>query len=170
MSKFNPAQWPHESWDKNPDYKRPPEWDKKPVPKVITINDVFPMLDRLSIGWSPLLNDLKKITATKPAYPPYDLISPEEDVNLLKVAVAGFSKDEISVEVQESVITITGKKKDKAEGEIIYQGIAARDFELKLAIAEYWNVTNAALDNGMLTVTFERELPEEKKPKTIEIN
>ena len=171
MSKYtNPGQWPHEPWDKNPDYKRHPEWDKKPIPKVITINDVFPMLDRLSIGWSPLLQTLKEVTATMPAYPPYDIVELEEGVNALNVAVAGFSKEDITVTVQDAVLTILGKKKDKPKGEVVYQGIATRDFSLKLAIAEYWEVTDASVADGMLVVTFTKELPEEKKPRVIEIN
>jgi molecular chaperone IbpA len=52
----------------------------------------------------------------------------------------------------------------------VYQGIATRDFKLELAIAEYWEVTNALLENGMLTVQFNKELPEEKRPKVIDIN
>lgn len=164
------GDWPHEPWDKNPDYRKHPEWDKKPVPKVITINDVFPMLDRLSIGWSPLLQTLKEVTANKPAYPPYDIVSLEDGTNLLNVAVAGFAKKEITVTVQDSVLTIEGKKEEKQRGDIVYQGIATRDFKLELAIAEYWEVTNALLESGMLTIQFNKNLPDEKKPKVIKIN
>jgi molecular chaperone IbpA len=169
MSKINYDQWPHEPWDKNPDYRKHPDWNPKPVPKVITINDVFPMLDRLSIGWSPLLQTLKEVTANKPSYPPYDIVEVEEGVNALNVAVAGFSKEDNTVTVQDAVLTISGKKKGKQKGEVVYQGIATRDFTLKLAIAEYWEVTNATVKDGMLIITFKKELPEEKKPKIIDI-
>jgi len=139
-------------------------------PKVVTIHDLFPRLDRLSIGWSPILDQLKEITSTKPTYPPYDIVSLKDDVNLLNVAVAGFTKDEITVTVQDSVLTIEGRQNDKQKGEVVYQGIATRDFKLSLAVAEYWEVTKANLENGMLTIQFKKELPEEKKPKVIEIN
>jgi molecular chaperone IbpA len=86
------------------------------------------------------------------------------------VAVAGFTRDEITVTVQESVLTIEGRQSDKQRGEVVYQGIATRDFKLNLAVAEFWEVTDAKLENGMLTVQFNRELPEEKKPKVIDIN
>jgi molecular chaperone IbpA len=92
------------------------------------------------------------------------------DVNLLNVAVAGFTKDELTVTLQESVLTIEGCKSDKQRGEVLYQGIATRDFKLKLAVAEFWEITNTRLENGMLTIQFNRELPEEKKPKVIDIN
>ena len=152
---------PHSPWVK--------EWKTPPAPKQITIADLFPRLDRLSIGWSPLLEQLKEVTNNKPSYPPYDIVSLEDGTNLLNVAVAGFNKKEITVTVQDSVLTIEGKKKDKQRGEVVYQGIATRDFKLELAVAEYWEVTNALLENGMLTVQFNKELPEEKRPKVIDI-
>lgn len=151
---------PHAPWGK--------EWKTIP-PKIITVNDVFPLLDRLSIGWSPLLEQLKEVTNNKPSYPPYDIVSLEDGTNLLNVAVAGFYKKEITVTIQDSVITIEGKKKDKQQGEVVYQGIATRDFKLELAVAEYWEVTNALFENGMLTIQFNKELPEEKRPKVIDI-
>ena len=148
------------------------DWKKAPpAPKVITIADLFPRLDRLSIGWSPLLEQLKEVTNNKPSYPPYDIVKVDDDINLLNVAVAGFFKQELDVTVEEGILVVKGKKgpKNKDKGEILYQGIATRDFELKLAIAEFWRVNGAALNNGMLTITLQRELPEEKKPKVIDI-
>ena len=167
---------PHDPWDKHKKPNPYDPWDKhdkwqKPVPpKPATIADLFPRLDRLSIGWSSVLDQLKEITDTKPSYPPYDIVSLKDDVNLLNVAVAGFTRDEITVTVQESVLTIEGRQSDKQRGEVVYQGIATRDFKLNLAVAEFWEVTDAKLENGMLTVQFNRELPEEKKPKVIDIN
>jgi molecular chaperone IbpA len=158
---------PHKIWENNPPASKD-QWNVIP-PKIINIADVFPRLDRLSIGWSPLLEQLKEITNNKPSYPPYDIVSLKDDVNLLNVAVAGFTKKEITVTVQDSVLTIEGKKEDKQEGEVVYQGIATRDFKLELAVAEYWEITNARLEDGMLTVQFNKELPEEKKPKVIDI-
>lgn len=152
-----------------PTDRKHPDWQKPPVPKPITIADLFPRLDRLSIGWSPILDTLKEVTNAKPAYPPYDLISLDENTNLLEVAVAGFAKKELEVVVQDSVLTITGKKQNKQKGDVLYQGIAGRNFELKLALAEYWVVKDASVEDGMLTVTCVKELPEEKKPKVIDI-
>lgn len=154
---------PHEPWD-----KKTPSVPSKP--RIVTVADVFPRLDRLSIGWSPLLNTLKEVTNAKPAYPPYDIISVDDTTNLLQVAVAGFTKKELSVVVQDAVLTISGKKKVKQKGEVLYQGIATRDFELKLAVAEFWEIKDATVEDGMLTITFTKELPEEKKPKVIDIN
>lgn len=176
----NSSNYP-EPWDSHKNPYHP--WDKKRIddqlkkwqvekPKAITINDVFPRLDRLSIGWSPLLDQLKEITANKPSYPPYDIVTLKDgndDVTLLNVAVAGFGKNEVSVTVQDSVVIIEGEKEDKQQGEVVYQGIATRNFKLSLAIAEYWEVTSALLENGMLTVKFNKNFPEEKKPKVIPV-
>jgi molecular chaperone IbpA len=154
---------PYDPWDKQD------KWHAPVQPKVVTIADLFPRLDRLTIGWSPVLDQLKEITSTKPTYPPYDIVKLKDDINLLNVAVAGFTKDEITVTVQDSVLTIEGRQEDKQRGEVLYQGIATRDFKLSLAIAEYWEVTNALFENGLLTIQFNKELPEEKKPKVIDI-
>jgi molecular chaperone IbpA len=94
----------------------------------------------------------------------------EDNINLLNVAVAGFARKELTMTLQDSILTIKGNKKDKAQGEVLYQGIATRDFELSLAVAEFWEITGATVKDGMLTVTFQKELPEEKKPKVIEID
>jgi molecular chaperone IbpA len=163
---------PHKPWPKigDPVPQRHPDWDGPPQkPRIVTIADVFPRLDRQSIGWSPLLETLKEVTNNKPSYPPYDIVKIDENTNLLNVAVAGFSKKELSVTIEDSVLIIEGKKKDKPKGEVLYQGIATRDFELKLAIAEYWVVNSAEVIDGMLMITFTQELPEEKKPKVIDI-
>jgi molecular chaperone IbpA len=169
----------NDPWDK---HKKKNPWDIHTVPdedkykkwqtetkKIVTIADLFPRLDRLSIGWSPILDQLKEITSNKPTYPPYDIIQLDDETNLLNVAVAGFSKKEISVTVKDSTIIIQGNKEGKEKGEVLYQGIATRDFTLSLAIAEYWVVTGASLDNGLLVITFKKELPEEKKSKVIDI-
>jgi molecular chaperone IbpA len=156
-------------YEPNPHEPSKDKWQKPVPPRTATIADLFPRLDRLSIGWSPLLDTLKEVTNAKPAYPPYDIVKIDENTNLLQVAVAGFTKTELGVVVQDSILTITGKKKDKQKGEVVYQGIATRDFELKLAVAEFWEIKDATVEDGMLTITFTKELPEEKKPKVIDI-
>ena len=157
-------------YEQHPQDKYPYPYPKKgQIQKAATIADLFPRLDRLSIGWSPLLDTLKEVTNAKPAYPPYDIIKTDDDTNLLQVAVAGFAKEELSVSVDDAVLIIEGKKKDKQKGEVLYQGIATRDFTLKLAVAEFWEIKEAKVEDGMLTITFIRELPEEKKPKLIDI-
>lgn len=169
--------WNQKPWNINPyephinphdKYKK--YMESKP-PKPVTIADLFPRLDRLTIGWSPVLETLKTITNNKPSYPPYDIVELEDgDVNLLNVAVAGFTKDELTITLHwDSTLIIQGKQKEKQRGDVLYQGIATRDFTLELSVAEHWYITNAKLDNGMLTIQFNKEFPEELKPKVIDI-
>jgi molecular chaperone IbpA len=165
---------PEKDWHKkpyiSPQDPRISEGIKKPEPpRVLTITDLFPNLGRLSIGWSPILDTLKEVTATKPSYPPYDIVKIDDETNVLNVAVAGFSKKDLTVSVQDSVLKIEGKKKGRPEGEVVYQGIAGRNFTLSLAVAEFWEIKDAKVEDGMLVITFVKELPEEKKPKVIDI-
>jgi molecular chaperone IbpA len=104
-------------------------------------------------------------------YPPYNVIQMEdEDSFCIEVAVAGFSKDDLSIAVKEQTLTVTGETKTEATGEkVIHKGIAARKFTREFALAEFIEVTGAEVKDGMLRISLERIVPEEKKPKTIKI-
>jgi molecular chaperone IbpA len=176
---------PHDPWDKHKNPYDPygkaipnphdpadiyKKWQKPPAPKVITINDLFPSLDRWSIGWSPLLEQLKELSSAKASYPPYDIIDHKDDTTVINVAVAGFDKKELSITVEEQALKIEGKKKDKEqEGELVHNGIAGRDFKLTFALAEFYEVESAKVENGLLSVKLFKNIPDEKKPKVIDI-
>ena len=155
-------------------HKHPIDKDwKADKPKPITIADLFPRIDRWGIGWSPLLEQLKQISNEKPSYPPYDIHELENGETVVSIAVAGFAKENLSVTVDDRTLKIEGKKKEQnldAPNTVIYQGIAGRNFTLNFALAEYYEVKDAALENGVLTVYLFKNLPEEKKPKVIDIN
>ena len=164
---------PHKPWPKVGDpipQKHPDHWEAPQKPRVVTINDLFPRLDRWGIGWSPLLEQLKELSNEKPSYPPYDIVDRKDDTTVVSIAVAGFSKKEIEVTVDEGMLKVEGKKKDKKqEGAVVYQGIAGRDFMLTFALAEYYEVQGAELTDGMLNIILFKNVPEEKKPKVIDI-
>ena len=146
------------------------KWPKPGTSKVITINDLFPSLDRWAIGWSPILDELKKISATKPSYPPYDIIDQKNDSTLINVAVAGFTKKDLIITVEERTLKIEGKKESKEnEGTLVHNGIAGRDFVLTFALAEYYEVESATVKDGILSVKLFKNVPDEKKPKVIDI-
>jgi molecular chaperone IbpA len=172
-----PENWddPH---DKHPKIREPKvpqkpqgsHWNTPINPRVVTISDLFPRLDRWGIGWSPILEQLKEIAAEKPSYPPYDIIDHKNDTTVVSVAVAGFTKKELEVTVDDGTLKIEGKKKaKKEEGQVVYQGIAARNFVLTFALAEYYEVQSASVEDGMLSVVLFKNVPEEKKPKVIDI-
>jgi molecular chaperone IbpA len=114
---------------------------------------------------------LKKANSEK--YPPYNIRAITKDHYIVEVALAGFNKDAITVEVQDQVLKISGEgintTLSPSEFDYVHQGIARRDFEHVFPLAEYVDVTEAEFSDGMLTVTLRRELPEEKKPKIITI-
>jgi molecular chaperone IbpA len=159
---------PYDPWDKRrtDDYKK---WQTEPAPKVITINDLFPSIDRWGIGWSPILDELKSIAANKPSYPPYDIIDQKNDSTLINVAVAGFSKKDLTITVEERTLTIEGKKEKEDSGKLVHNGIAGRDFKLVFALAEFYEVESATVKDGILAIKLIKNVPDEKKPKVIDI-
>jgi molecular chaperone IbpA len=102
-------------------------------------------------------------------YPPHNLIKINEDSYLIELAVAGFSKEEVDVNVSGNQLEIHGLKDNQDETSFIHKGIASRNFRKFFALGEYMEVTGAEMKDGMLQISVDRIVPEEKKPKTIEI-
>lgn len=107
-----------------------------------------------------------------PGYPPYNIERTGENAYRISVAVAGFTDKELDLQVKENELTIRGEKntaEKKQEGEVLYQGIAARAFERKFQLADHVEIRGAKLENGLLHVDLVREIPESKKPRKITI-
>jgi molecular chaperone IbpA len=102
-------------------------------------------------------------------YPPYDLVKVDEDTFKLSLAVAGFSKDNIDVSVDNGTLIIKGELEESTDAEIVHKGIAGRKFTRTFALGEYMEVSGAAMKDGMLNIDIERIIPEDKKPKSIKI-
>jgi molecular chaperone IbpA len=134
--------------------------------------DLAPLY-RSTVGFDRLFSMLDGFDAA-PGYPPYNIERTGENAYRISVAVAGFSQDELAIEAKENTLTIKGEKQvkqDNAEnGEVLYQGIAARAFERQFQLADYVQVKGASLENGLLHVDLVREIPEAKKPRQIAIN
>ena len=108
--------------------------------------------------------------AAKQSYPPYDLLKIDDDNYMLKLAVAGFAKQEIDISVENNTLTITGAVESADEDvDYLHKGIAMRKFTRTFALGEYMEVVSAEINNGILYVAIRREVPEEKKPKQITI-
>jgi molecular chaperone IbpA len=112
---------------------------------------------------------LNTLNATKPSYPPYNVVKVDDDHLVMEFAVAGFKKDEISVTTEKNVLTIKSTKDDADEKDYLHKGIAARKFTRSFTLPEYFEVDSASVDNGILYIDLVRNIPEEKKPKTIKI-
>jgi molecular chaperone IbpA len=113
------------------------------------------------------LNNAHKINSQ--SYPPYDLLKLDEDTYRLSIAVAGFGKDNIDVSVDNGTLIIKGEIVEVTDAEIVHKGIAGRKFTRSFALGEYMEVTGAEMKDGMLHINVDRIVPEEKKPKTIDI-
>ena len=131
--------------------------------------DLAPLY-RSTVGFDRLFSMMDGFDAA-PGYPPYNIERTGENDYRVTVAVAGFADNELSVEAKENTLTIKGAKQAKEEqnGEVLYQGIAARAFERVFQLADYVQVKGAAIENGLLHVDLVREIPEAKKPRQIPI-
>ena len=107
-----------------------------------------------------------------PGYPPYNIKRSGENAYNISVAVAGFAGADLSIEVKENTLTIRGNKQSSGEEEsdnLIYQGIAERNFERNFQLADHVQITGASLENGLLQVGLLRVVPEAMKPRAIPI-
>ena len=134
--------------------------------------DLTPLY-RSSIGFDRLASLLDSAFTTDSStggYPPYNIEALDENRYAITLAVAGFSQDELDIQVEKGVLTVRGNKASKDERNYLYQGIANRTFERKFNLADHVEVTDADLVNGLLTISLVKEIPEAMKPRTIAIN
>lgn len=132
---------------------------------------IFPDIHKFTVGFDDFFRDLENRHQTLDTnYPPYNVIRETEEKFLVELAVAGFDKDEISITVEKQVLTVSGKQQEDTEGvDYIHRGISGRDFIRTWTLADYVEVVDATFNNGILSISLERKLPESQKPKTIAI-
>jgi molecular chaperone IbpA len=127
--------------------------------------------DPFFIGFNRELSRLNTAhKSNSQSYPPYDLLKLDEDTYRLSIAVAGFSKENINVSVDNGTLIIKGEIVEVTDAEVVHKGIAGRKFTRSFALGEYMEVTGAEMKDGMLHISVDRIIPEDKKPKTIDIN
>ena len=133
----------------------------------------FSPLVRSAIGFdrfAQVVDSAMRAGESVETYPPYDIEKTGNDAYRITMAVAGFGEDDLSLEVREGVLVVTGKGKGEEEGvRYLHRGIATRAFERRFQLADHVVVKNASLANGLLKVDLARELPEAMKPRKIEI-
>jgi len=135
--------------------------------------DLSPLF-RSTVGFdrlARLVDTATRVDEATISYPPYNIEKLSEDAYRITMAVAGFTQDEIDVVLHENNLTVTGKAKEEAkQGEFLYRGIARRAFERRFQLADHLKVTAANLSNGLLVVDLVREVPEQLKPRKIDIS
>ena len=135
-----------------------------------TINAAdFANLNRALVGFDRYFNG--HFPNTNSNYPPHNIVKYDETHYGIEVAVAGFSKEEITVEVNQDQLTVKGRRLNQADSrfEYLHRGLAARDFEQTFTLAEYMEVKAAEVKDGMLVIEIERVVPEALKPRQIVI-
>ena len=134
--------------------------------------DLTPLY-RSTVGFDRLADMLGEANEfDAPAYPPYNIERLSDDDYRITMAVAGFGKDDLEIEVKENALRISGSQESvlDEDKEFLHRGIAARNFERQFQLADHMKVVGAEMENGLLHVTLKREIPEAMKPRTITIN
>ena len=142
--------------------------------RITTLN--LPTFHRHMIGFDRMIDEMDRLFENSPnngstGYPPYNIAKLNDDEFMVSLAVAGFAMDNLSIEKDKDVLKIEGKApKGDDEVNYVHRGIAGRNFVREFTLADHVNVKEAKLENGMLNIHLVREVPEEMKPKKIEIN
>lgn len=133
----------------------------------------FSPLYRATVGFDQMADMMDRIMATdtgQPSYPPYNIEKTADDAYRISLAVAGFSSDDLSVEVKERALVVAGRKPEaKAERSYLHRGIATRAFERRFQLADHIVIKGATHVDGMLHIDLELRLPETLKPRSIQI-
>ncbi|MCA0278328.1 MAG: Hsp20 family protein [Proteobacteria bacterium] len=134
----------------------------------------FSPLYRSTVGFDRLFGMLDGLSQPEggTSYPPYNIERTGEDAYRISMAVAGFSETDISIEAHRNVLTVKGERGTEGAGEgseLLYRGIASRAFERRFQLADHVEVVGANLKNGLLHIDLKRNIPEEHKPRKIEI-
>ena len=134
--------------------------------------DLSPLY-RSTVGFDSLASVFEQIASFEneaTTYPPYNIERLTDNEYRITMAVAGFDKYDIEIEVNQGILSIRGEKKEaEKERAFLYRGIASRAFERRFQLADYVEVRSADVKDGLLSVDLEREVPERLKPRTIEI-
>ena len=131
----------------------------------------FSPLYRSSIGFDRVFNLLENANrvSTIDNWPPYDILRTSKADYRITIAVAGFDESELSLVQEHNLLTVAAQKAGEDVGEYLHRGIAGRAFERRFQLADHVKVTGAELKNGLLTVELKQEIPEEMKPRRIQI-
>jgi molecular chaperone IbpA len=135
-----------------------------------TVLDFSP-LHRSSIGFDRVF-ELLETAARSPqpdSWPPFDSVKISDDHYRITMAVAGFGRDDLTISLQDNLLTVSGERRTDHIGEVLHRGIANRPFSRRFELAEHMQVTGAGLQDGLLVIDLERELPEALKPRQIPI-
>ena len=140
--------------------------------KALSLLDNFNQLTPYAVGFDRVYDQLNTYVAnnaTSTGFPPYNIRKDGEYNFVIEMALAGFGKKDIEVEVADGTLTVKSVKENSEDDSTLYRGISYRRFERKFTLADDIIVKDAKLENGMLSIDLERVVPEEKKPRLITV-
>ena len=130
-------------------------------PQFVGFDNIFNELERLVDGTTPTRNT---------SFPPHNIIKLDDNKYVVEMAVAGFGQDEVDVEIQDGILIVKGEKKDQAEVDYLYRGIATRSFTKSIRLNDSIEVRGAQFKDGILKIALENIIPEHKKPRKVEFS
>jgi len=131
----------------------------------------IPSIHKFAVGFDNMFDDLLRTSQANTNYPPYNIVKHGDDNFAIELAVAGFKDGEINIQVERNQLTVKGEQAIDLDNQIEYlhRGISARSFSRTWTLADHVEVAGAKSENGILTISLERKVPEEQKPKSIAI-
>jgi molecular chaperone IbpA len=133
----------------------------------------FSTFSRSSVGFEPFFNlmrDAQQRRESEGDFPPYDIVRKDESTFTIRLALAGFKRDELTITAQQNVLTVAGKRKDQQQHLYLHEGITHNSFERHFSLADYVEVSGASYEDGILRIDLHQEIPAAAKLRKITIN
>ena len=132
----------------------------------------FGQFSPFSVGFDEIFNTLQRASIPQSNYPPYDILK-EDDKYIIRIAIAGFKKSEVDIELDDNTLTVSVCREDntgKQRAEFLHKGISTKEFYKSFALAEHVEVKKATMSDGILQIILEKNIPDSEKPKKIKIS
>ena len=132
----------------------------------------FGQFSPFSVGFDDIFNTLQRASIPQSNYPPYDILK-EDDKYIIRIAIAGFKKSEVDIEIDDNTLTVSVCRDDKTgmqRAEFLHKGISTKEFYKSFALAEHVEVKKATMSDGILRIMLEKNIPDSEKPKKIKIS
>ena len=132
----------------------------------------FGQFSPFSVGFDEIFNTLHRASIPQSNYPPYDILK-EDDKYIIRIAIAGFKKSDVDIEIEDNTLTVSVSHEDNTaitKEEFLHKGISNREFYKSFALAEYVEVKKATMSDGILRIMLEKNIPDNEKPKKIKIS
>ena len=132
----------------------------------------FGQFSPFSVGFDDIFSTLQRASIPSSNYPPYDILK-EDDKYIIRIAIAGFKKSEVDIELDNNTLTVSVCREDKTgiqKAEFLHKGISSKEFYKSFALAEHVEVKKATMSDGILQIILEKNIPDSEKPKKIKIS